>query len=350
MFLKHLKLTNFRNFIQCDFNFQTPATILVGDNAQGKSNFLESIYYLATTKSDRVDKEEELIRYGEDFLRVEGLAGNTNLEIAIQVIDHQLKKRVKVNGIPRRVIDYSGNLAVVMFSPEDINLVTGPPSLRRTHLDHVLSQVDRHYRKAIINYEEVVVRKNRILKAIREKLASVDQLTFWSDQQIRLAEVVTEQRRQFFESVNSVEKKIGQFQFEYLENILSQERLADYQVREIDTATSLIGPHRDDFVFKLEGRDLSRFGSRGEQRTAVLDLKMAELIVMERSLGDRPILLLDDIFSELDLEHRKHVVELVKLQQTIITSVEEDGFLNKAFTGAKILAVANGQLALKADK
>lgn len=398
MFLKHLKLTNFRSFTQCDFNFQTPVTILVGDNAQGKTNFLESIYFLATTKSDRADKEEELIRYGEDFLKVAGVILETqseawripesskdkdsgqarlpdgqarttvrdqksgvNLEIAMQLMNehlsagrHGLKKRVKVNGISRRVIDYSGNLAVVMFAPVDINLVTGSPSLRRQHVDQVLSQVDRDYKKALINYEEVVLRKNRVLKAIREKLASIDQLIFWSQQQLILAQVISQKRHHFFAFLNQVEKKFGQFRFEFHESEVSRERLQDYQDKEVEAAASLIGPHRDDFFFVIldpdRGRDLSRFGSRGEQRTAVLDLKMAEVAFIEAFLGDRPVLLLDDIFSELDLEHRKHVADLAKLQQTIITSVEEDGFLNKAFTGAKILAVANGQLALKADK
>lgn len=358
MYLKSIKLINFRNFSKLNFHFQTPITILMGDNAKGKSNFLESIYFLSTSKSTRAEKEEELLRYGTDFLRVEGKIQQqadegTRLEIAMQTVDAQLKKKIKVNGLPRRVVDYSANLAVVMFAPSDINLVTGPPSLRRAHLDQILSQIDRTYKKAAATYEDIIIRKNRLLKAIRDGLANLDQLIFWSQEQLSQAQIITQKRRDFFNFLNATEKKLGAFEFEYVESLLDEQRLVEYQDREIEAATSLIGPHRDDFLFLMRSfdsaqddseRDLSRFGSRGEQRTAVLDLKISDASFMESVLGSRPVLLLDDIFSELDLEHRKHVVELAKLQQTIITTVEPDGFLKNKFKEASFFSVGNGQL------
>lgn len=376
MYLKSIKLINFRNFSKLNFQFQTPITILMGDNAKGKSNFLESVYFLSTTKSTRAEKEEELIRYGQDHLRVEGEVGNgkltiedgqlIKLDIAALNQEGNLKKKVKVNGIPRRVIDYSANLAVVMFAPSDINLVTGAPSLRRAHLDQTLSQIDRSYKKAVVSYEDIIIRKNKLLKAIRDGFAQLDQLTFWSQEQLSQAQIICQKRRDFFDFLNATEKKLGAFEFEYLESLLSEQRLMEYQDREIEAATSLIGPHRDDFLFVIldsdrgsinkeklmdsrlrgndSGRDLSRFGSRGEQRTAVLDLKLSEVSFMESVLGNRPVLLLDDIFSELDIAHRQHVVDLAKLQQTIITTVEPDGFLKKAFQDAQIFKVENGQI------
>ncbi|MBI2596489.1 DNA replication/repair protein RecF [Candidatus Daviesbacteria bacterium] len=402
MFLKSIKLKNFRNYHVLDHSFTTPTTILIGDNAQGKSNFLESIYFLATAQSPKAERDGELIRYGEDVLRVEGVVENseqlgktqrisdseiqinrnsdlqsssesfrTNLTITMQLVDGRLKKRVEINGISRRVSDYSENLAVVAFAPEDINLVTGSPSLRRDHIDQVISQIDRGYKKIISSYEHILTRKNRVLKAIKDGFGKIDELQFWCEQQIILGAQVTDKRKKFFEYINSTEKKFGGFRYDYLPSPVTQTRLGEYQEREIESTVSLIGPHRDDFSFVIlsdsEGslanartsnklrdssaapqndntRDLSKFGSRGEQRTAVLDLKIAEVSFMEQKIGSRPVLLLDDIFSELDLEHKKHVVELAKLQQTIITTVELDKYLHGQFQEAEVLKVEEGKI------
>lgn len=343
MFLKTLKLTNFRNYKKLDYKFDHPITVLVGDNAQGKTNFLESIYFLATTKSQRADGEEELVRHGEDVLRVEGDVAGINLEIAMQFTEGS-KKKIKVNGIPRRTAEYSENLAVVMFSPEDINLVTGSPSLRRDHIDQTLSQIDRHYKKSISNYENIVTRKNKLLKSVREGFAKAVELDYWSAQQIKFGDEVMTKRKEFFEYLNNAEKKFGDYKYEYLPSVLTPERLFEYQSREIESAMSLVGPHRDDFLFVLNGLDLSKFGSRGEQRTAVLDLKISEVAFIERKFKHRPILLLDDIFSELDLAHRQHVVDLANLQQTVITTIELDKYLQTKFKEAKVLVVEAGKV------
>ncbi len=353
MFLKKITLVNFRNYHTLDFKFISPITILIGKNAQGKSNFLESIYILATGKSPKAEEESELIENNQDFFRIEGDVGNkegpVTLEVAGQQIESYFKKRAKVNGIPKRVVDYAQNLAVVQFSPEDINLVTGSPSLRREHINSVISQVDKKYKKMVSSYEEVITRKNKVLKAIREGFANLDQLIFWTDQQILLGGEIAEKRKQFFEFLNSAEKKFGAFQYQYLENVLNKDRLKEYQEKEIDAASSLIGPHRDDFGFLLDERDLSKFGSRGEQRTSVLDLKLAESLYIEKYLGERPLMLLDDIFSELDLEHQQHVIDISKLQQTIITSVEIEKSLQTNLD-AKVFSVENGQITGIVDK
>lgn len=345
MFLKSLKLSNFRVYSTLDFKFNKSSTVLIGDNAQGKSSFLEAIYFLSNTKSTRADRDEELITTGEESLYVAGeIDGETKLEIALQNQDGELKKRVKINGIPKRTSDYASNLAVVLFSPEDINLVTSSPGLRRYYIDQTLSQIDKVYKKNLSSYEEVVTSKNKVLKRVREGLSQTNELIFWSDQQVLLGNLITDKRKNFFDYLNSTEKKFGNFIFEYLPNLISSERLVEYATREVDSATSLIGPHRDDFIFKLDDRNLNQFGSRGEQRTAVLDLKLAEVIFVENILGSRPILLLDDIFSELDTYHRQHVIDISKLQQTVIATVEFDSYLKKQLEGAAIFSVENGQL------
>lgn len=345
MFLKNVTLTNFRNYSDCKFEFNSQITVLVGDNAQGKSNFLESIYFLATTKSPKAERDEEVIKNGESILRVEGLLDTEiSLEIAMQLLEGKLTKRIKVNGVGRKVSDYSANLAVVLFSPEDVNLVTGSPSLRRAHLDQTISQVHKEYKRALSNYENIVIRKNRLLKSVREGQAKLSELDFWYDQQILLGGLIVLKREEFFSFINSQEKKFGNFKFEYLENALNSARLKEYQKKEVESASSLIGPHRDDFLFKLNDIDLSKFGSRGEQRTAVLDLKLTEVEYFESVLNNRPILLLDDIFSELDVSHRQHVIDISKMQQTIIATVDWDDYLAQALSGAKIVQVKNGKL------
>ncbi len=348
MFLKTLKLKNFRNYSELDFKFNAPITVLMGDNAQGKTNFLEAIYFLATAKSTKAERDNELIKEGEQVLHIEGVLEknneDTNLEIAMQLVEASQKKRIKVNGVPRRLIDYTGNLAVVLFKPEDINMVTGSPSLRRYFIDQTLSQIDREYKRTLSSYEQIITRKNRILKLIRENLATVDQLLYWSAQQIELAALITEKRTEFFEFINTRNQKVGNNSFQYLPNVVTKDRLLDYQDREIASASSLVGPHRDDFLFLQDEKDLSKYGSRGEQRTSVVNLKLAEVEFIERNLRSRPILLLDDIFSELDVAHRTHVIELSHLQQTIIATVEFDQFLKEQFEKSQVMEVKQGTM------
>lgn len=347
MFLSSINLANFRNYSKLEFKFKTSTTIFLGDNTQGKTNILEAIYFLATSKSFKAERDEELIKYAKSSLYVEGvLKDNLKLEVTVMSSKEGVKKRLKINGIPRRLFDYLGNLVVVEFLPEDLNLVTGSPSKRRSHIDSILSQVDKGYKKVLSQYEEVTVNKNRLLKRIREGLGKRDELDFWVEKQLSLGQILSDKRSYFFEFLNVAEKKLGEFSYEYIQNILTKERFKEYEIREIESATSLIGPHRDDFVFKLNQRDLAKYGSRGEQRTSVLDLKIAEADFIEKVCGARPVLLLDDIFSELDHTHQQHVINLSKLQQTVITGVELDDHIKQSFEKASIFFVENGQISV----
>src|SRR3989344_4231787 len=185
MFLKSLSLQNFRNLADFTINFDKNITVLIGDNAQGKTNFLESIFFLATAKPIKTETDEEVINFREQTVNVEGETarrndGQTKISTIIQKAEGSLRKRFLVNGIPRRLLDYSGNLVVVYFRPEDIDLVTGPPGLRREYIDLTISQIDRDYRKVLSSYKNLIIRKNKLLKQIREGLAKPDELEYWN--------------------------------------------------------------------------------------------------------------------------------------------------------------------------
>lgn len=349
MKLEGILLKNFRNLLDSDITFRKKITVLIGDNAQGKTNFLESVYFLATGKPIKSETEEEVIKFGESVVSVRGevkdKAGlRTDISAILQKTEFSLRKKFLVNGIARRLLDYSGNLVAVFFRPEDIDLVTGSPGLRREYLDQTISQVDKDYRKNLNAYLKVVTQKNKLLKLIREGLARLDELIYWNGEQIRLGMFLQNKRNEFFSAINSYEKKFGDFEYQYLPNKISESRLEEYRDREIQAVVSLIGPHRDDFKFFLGEKDLAKYGSRGEQRTSVLDLKIMEINFFEQILGDRPVLLLDDIFSELDENHRQHVIDLSHLQQTIIATVEYDDYLKNILENEQILQVEKGSI------
>lgn len=356
MFVKQLNLTNFRNYSSLELSFNSRPTILIGNNAVGKSNLLEAIYLLSTTKSLRVETEDELIKKGEEFTKVEGFfhpeddqplaGGETELLIILNRVSEQVKfrKKLVVNGISRRVVDFIGNLPAVIFYPSDINLITGSPSLRRWHLDLGLAQIDASYKKTLTAYEQFLTARNRVLKSIREGQGRKDELDFWTEGLVNQGSVITAKRIDFFEFIKFLPKPLGQFSFEYKSSEVSIEKLLETNGREVAAAATLIGPHRDDFGIFLEDRNLANFGSRGEQRTATLVFKLAQLEYMAKILGKRPILLLDDVFSELDASHRSHVVEVVSKQQTIIATVELENIPQDFLDSSRILKVEDGKI------
>lgn len=344
MVLKKLQLLNFRNYAKLNLTFDEKPTILVGNNAAGKSNLLESIYFLSTTKSPRVDEEIELVKTGEEFSKVDGEIEDGQLEITMQIIEDKPSKKVRVNGVGRRVVDYLGNFPVVMFSPSDINMVTGSPTLRRWHLDMALAQVDSAYKKALTMYEQVLTNRNKVLKAVKEGRGKMDELDYWSSELLKDGNVVSSGRAAFLESLNNFKSPLGSFKFDYKQSVLTPDRLYEYSSREIAAGATLIGPHRDDFAIEMQGRNLAHFGSRGEQRTATLAFKLATLEYMTLTLDKRPVLLLDDVFSELDGDHRAHVVEVVGRQQTIVAAVELENIPKEFLDSARILKVVNGKI------
>jgi len=348
MILTTLTLQNFRSYSKKTFVFPPETTLIVGPNTAGKTNILEAIMLLATGKSFRADMDREAIRWGEELSRMNAKCQMINdkceLELVLtsgEVQGQQVPmKKYLVNDVPRRQIDFVGNLRAVLFWPEHLELVTDSPSLRRRYLDSVLVQVDREYRRSLLSYERGLRQRNRLLDLINEGKAGRSQLLFWDQLLIKAGGYITDKRGEYIHFVNQYPMTNIQYQIEYDKSVISQARLEQYKDEEVAAKATLVGPHRDDFIINKQrtGNDgqkainskqeefveLSKYGSRGEQRLAVLWLKLAELSYIEKEAGDRPVLLLDDIFSELDDEHRELVVDLIGKQQTILTSADRD--------------------------
>ena len=321
MILQKITLQNFRSYAKREFDLDK-VTVVVGENGSGKSNLMEAIYLAAVGKSFRADMEYEMIKYQESVASVEGIfIEGENLKIVLT--DGSVgttRKRFLVNGVSRRMIDVVGRFRAVLFSPQDLELITGSPSGRRRYLDFVISQANREYRRCLISYEKGLRQRNKLLDMLREGLADRNQLFFWDRLLIKNGNYLTQCRSAYLENLGN-----GKYMATYDSSIISESRLQQYEQEEVAAATTLVGPHRDNFIVNFKSRDVSKFGSRGEQRMAVLWLKQGELKYLNSD--SKPALLLDDIFSELDHRHREEVAKLVEQQvasggQVIMTAAD----------------------------
>lgn len=343
MVLNKLSLTNFRNYIKSEFTFSPEVNLIVGPNASGKTNILEAIYFLASGKSFRVKGvESEAIAYGNEISRVVGKIGGVGGETTLEMVlttgevagEKAGKKKYLINGVNKRAFDFVGNLRSVYFGPEDLELVTDSPGLRRKYLEMVLSQVGGEYARASLSYEKGLRSRNKILEEMRESgIVDRRRLYFWDQLLIKNGNLISEKRRGFIDFLNGRGgiEGVGDFGIEYDGSAISEERLAKYASEEIAAGATLVGPHRDDFKFRVKepgggrvekGRDLAIYGSRGEQRLAILWLKLGETIFIKERTQSFPVLLLDDIFSELDVGHRKIIFTLIGDQQVIMTTAD----------------------------
>ncbi len=344
MILTSLTLSHFRSYKKRIFSLSSGTTLVVGENAVGKTNILESVMLLATSKSFRADQDREMIHWGTAMAHITGHVA-PDIRIEAQITHGELgghtvpKKRLLVNGVPRRSIDFVGNCRAVLFWPQDLELITDSPSIRRKYLDTVLMQIDREYRRNLVSYERGLRQRNKLLDLIREGTAQRSQLLFWNQLLIKAGGYITNKRQEFIEYLRAFEVSGIRHDIFYDKSIISESRLDQYKEEEVAAKATLVGPHRDDFIVKKvsekrsqnadqDWMELSKYGSRGEQRLAVLWLKLGELSYIEFCVGSRPMLLLDDIFSELDAKHRAIVFEVTKKQQTIITSADT-GIVNE---------------------
>ncbi|BCX14364.1 MAG: DNA replication and repair protein RecF [Patescibacteria group bacterium] len=353
--IERIDLLGFRNFRSKSIGFSSYTTVIFGPNASGKTNILEAVFLIATGKSFKAKIEEDMINHDLEIARVSAIVSDninqddskeTKLEVVLTRGEMFLnnssfqkipRKKLLVNGVPRRLIDFAGNLKVVLFAPQDLDLVTQSPALRRKFLDYVLSQVDREYRRSVLSYEKGLRQRNKLLLKIREEGLSRSQLLFWDKLLIKNGDYISRAREEFISFVNNAkfEEPLSDFEIEYDKSAISEARLEEYAQEEIASATTLVGPHRDDFIFKSKSkknRDLAFFGSRGEQRMAVLWLKIAESYFIESKTKEKPVFLLDDIFSELDHKNRlivfdflkrEDVYSQIKIGQSIITTADE---------------------------
>lgn len=332
MLLKNLKLQHFRSYSKKNLSFHDGLTIISGPNTIGKTNILEAIFLIAAGKSFRADNDPEMISYKDEVAHVRcDLDKNGDKEKLEMFLTrgHLYGKKIAskkylVNGVSRKMTDFVGRLKVCLFWPEDLELVTDSPSIRRKYLDFVLTQTDKEYLRLLRIYEKGLRFRNRLLEKIREGQAKREELIYWNNLVIQSGSYLTKKRSEFIEYINSMQDLLDSKSFflTYNSSIISESRLDQYAEEEVQAGTTLVGPHRDDIRFQINKRDLSRFGSRGEQRLGILWLKLRELAFIKEKSVENPVLLLDDIFSEFDHHNRQVVFAHIGYQQTIITTTD----------------------------
>jgi DNA replication and repair protein RecF len=342
MILKNLSLQNFRSYKKDSFNFSKDTTLIIGPNTAGKSNLIEAIFFLAAGCSFRIDKDDQLVRFGKDLARIKGKINEKDLEVIIAREGVSGKnrpfKKYLVNGVSKRKADFVGNFFAVLFAPSDLEIITEGPSKRRNFINNILVQTDREYRLATGFYEKGLRIRNALLHKVRETgIRSDKEFLYWDNLLIIQGQKITRKREEFVEYLENSKKEIFDFKIFYDKSTISEERLAQYKDVEVGAGVTLVGPHRDDFIVNLDEHDLKYFGSRGQQRLAILQLKILELIYIEKIARDKPALLLDDIFSELDEEHIKLILSMIGGQQTIMTTTHEEFIPKKLLSKTSVI-------------
>jgi len=341
MKLLKLQIENFRNYKEYNYTFETDSdiTVLVGNNGIGKTNFLEAIFMLSLGRSFRTSSKDDLVQWGGEFFRVKGeVFEEESSELEVFYSSFPARRRnFRVNGVNTVYTKFLGNLVTVLFHPEDLNMLYLSPSMRRDYLDTVLSQTDREYVAALSNYEKVLKQRNRLLSQIREARfqGTADDrllldLDVWDEELIQYGEIVVSKRRKF---VDFLAEGVGQhyseisgtsdkIKVEYECNVLHnyRERVADRRQLDLIQAKTTRGPHRDDLSFHINDKRIDGVASRGEFRSLLLAIKLVEIDYIKRVKGYAPLLLLDDVFSELDPDRQKHLMSAISGCQTIITT------------------------------
>lgn len=330
MKLKKLNLLNFRNYSR-QFEFSPDVNLIIGPNTAGKTNLMEAIHLLATGESFKARTNNELIIWGEKLAMVEGWTEEKYLKLAVKDEDEQVSKNFWVDEVERKKSKFQKHLIVVLFRPQDIRLVSGSPGRRRNFLDDLLAPLDWQYYQALLTYNKAVSRRNKVLKQIQADQANEQELFFWSKTLEKNGKKLTQKRQEFIEFCNyyweTERREFSHLELDYQASPVTVNLLKERLKKDIERGITTIGPHRDDFIilskeFDNEQRDLTIWGSRGQQRLAVLGLKLAHLAYVESEFEKKPLLLLDDIFSELDESNRELVVSILPDYQSFITSTE----------------------------
>ncbi|MEW6580542.1 MAG: DNA replication/repair protein RecF [Chloroflexota bacterium] len=398
MRLEHLSLQNFRNYARLEVTLPDGLILLHGANAQGKTSLLEAVYYLATARSPYTATDRQLINWGAEqdvlpFAKVSaqvalasGLYNRVEITLTYapeSVNGARLNKEIRVNGVARRVMDLIGQVNVVMFLPQDLVLVEGPPTERRRYLNVTLCQTDAVYCQALAQFEKVLGQRNALLKRIADGEAGPDELDFWDEQITASAGVIVAGRQRLLRELEIKARRVhadlsggvedlelryqpgflatpnnsGQLSFDVPDLDLNRQisaaeiarqysqRLAQTRGEEIARGMTLSGPQRDELRLLVNGRDLGLFGSRGQARTAVMALKLAELYWMRDTLGEWPILLLDEVVAELDSDRRAYLLSRISgVSQALLTTTEPDIFTEDFLRKAARWQIHQGQI------
>ncbi|MEJ9152204.1 MULTISPECIES: DNA replication/repair protein RecF [Bacillus] len=368
MYMKELVLENFRNYESLQLTFDNKVNVILGENAQGKTNVLEAIYVLAMAKSHRTSNDKDLIRWDEEYAKIEGRVEKRHTSIPLELTISKKGKKAKSNHIEQqRLSQYVGNLNVVMFAPEDLHLVKGSPQVRRRFIDMEIGQISPVYLHDISQYQKVLQQRNHYLKQLQaNKQHDKTMLEVLNEQLITLAVKIVQKRFEFIRLLeewaqpihSGISRGLEKLKIDYRPSIdvledddwskmveVFEEKISSQKEREIERGVTLIGPHRDELVFMVNGKNVHTFGSQGQQRTTALSVKLAEIELICSEIGEYPVLLLDDVLSELDDFRQSHLLNTIREKvQTFVTTTSTDGIHHQTLKEADTFHVVAGRV------
>ena len=354
MYISSLELSDFRNFEKLNIGFSDGINIFYGDNAQGKTNLLEAMFMISTTKSHRGVKDKDLILFGKEEAHIKSILYKGNLDYRVDL--HLRKGRSKgiaINGSRlKKASDLVGLLNIILFSPEDLSIIKNGPAERRRFLDIELCQLEKNYLNDLSRYTKSVEQRNKLLKEIEKHPSMEDTLDIWDDQLLLNGTRIIERRKKFIEELNEIIPEIHshltgekeKLKLRYLPNTdigYFQKQLKARRRVDIIQKMTTVGPHRDDFEFEGD-IDYRRFGSQGQQRTCALSLKLSEIEIVRKATGENPVLMLDDVLSELDVHRQNDLMTTIGGLQTFITCTGLDEFVNGRFSMDRVYHVESG--------
>lgn len=357
MIIKSLELMNFRNYEFLDLKFNKGTNILYGDNAQGKTNVLEAIYLSATTKSHKGSKDRDIVNFSAEESHIRTYLEKEGIEYKVDMhLRKNKSKGIAVDGQKiKKAADLLGLLNVVFFSPEDLNIIKNGPAERRRFVDMELCQLDNFYIYNLNHYNKIINQRNKLLKDMYFHPELKETLNIWDSQLVSFGSKIIERRRNFTEQLNEIihgiHKNLSggkeELTVKYEPNVEIEnfeQLMKRSQEKDIHLKQTSVGPHRDDFCFMAGDIDIRRFGSQGQQRTAALSLKLSEIELVKKITKDTPVLLLDDVLSELDSSRQNHLLNSIGEIQTIITCTGLDEFVNNRFEIDKVFKVVDGTI------
>ena len=362
MYISSLELADFRNIASLHMEFSQGTNILYGENAQGKTNILESLYMLSTTKSHRGVRDRDMIRFGREESHIRSLIMKGGIDYRIDMhLRKNKSKGIAINGQRiKKASELIGILHIVFFSPEDLGIVKNGPAERRRFMDMELCQLDASYLHNLNQYNKTVENRNRLLRDIYMFPDLKETLDVWDAQLVNFGSKIIESRRRFILDLNGIVGEIHgklsggreHLSLLYEPNTASEdleERLRFSRERDIHMKTTSTGPHRDDFSFMDGEIDLRRYGSQGQQRTCALSLKLSEIDLVKKMIGHRPVLMMDDVLSELDSGRQNYLLNTIGGIQTFITCTGLDEFVNNRFRIDQVYRVENGMCTKKQE-
>ncbi|MCM1252445.1 MAG: DNA replication/repair protein RecF [Clostridium sp.] len=357
MIIKSLELADFRNYHSLEIHFSNGTNILYGDNAQGKTNILEAIYLSSTTKSHRGSKDRDIINFDKEEAHIRTLLEKDSIENRIDMHLRKSKaKGIAINGQKiKKAAQLLGLLNVVFFSPEDLSIIKNGPAERRRFVDMELCQLDSFYLYNLNHYNKIVNQRNKLLKDMYFRPELKDTLNIWDSQLISFGSKIIERRELFVKQLNEIifdiHRKLSGNKEDLLIHYEPDTKIEDYenalknsQEKDIKLKQTTVGPHRDDFSFIEKNIDIRKFGSQGQQRTAALSLKLSEIELVKKMTKDNPVLLLDDVLSELDSNRQNYLLNNIGDIQTIITCTGLDEFINNRFEIDKVFQIEKGSI------